>query len=59
MITVLALYKILKAQKVMIVNEKGEVLYAGISNDVPVRCMNLWVTSLKYEKGCYIIITDL
>lgn len=59
MVTVLALYKILKGEKVMILSEKGEVLYEGISSDVPIRCMDLWVISLKYEKGCYIIKTDL
>ena len=58
MVTVLALYKILNSEKVMIVSETGEVLYEGISSDVPIRCMDLWVTSLKYEKGCYIIKTE-
>lgn len=58
MVTVLALYKILKSEKVMIVDKESNVLYEGISSDVPIRCMDLWVTSLGYKKGCYIIITD-
>lgn len=58
MVAVLALYKILKAEKVMIVGTKGEILYEGISSDVPIRCMDLWVTSLEYEKECYIIRTE-
>ena len=58
MVTVLALYKILKSEKVMIVDEESKVLYEGISSDVPIRCMDLWVTSLAFEKGCFIIITN-
>ena len=58
MVTVLALYKILKSEKVMIVDEKDEVLYEGISSDVPIRCMDLWVTSLEYDNDCYMIRTE-
>lgn len=57
MVTVLSLYKILTAEKVKILDEKEEIIYDGVSNDVPIRCMDLWVSSLKYEKGYYILKT--
>lgn len=55
MITVMTIYKILDNEKVKILNEDSAILYDGISTDIPIRCMDLWVTNLKYEKGCYIL----
>lgn len=57
MVTVLALYKILDREKVKILDENDKILYDGVSDDVPIRCMDLFVSSLKYEKGCYILKT--
>lgn len=58
MVAVMALYKILDNEKVKILDENSTILYEGNSSDIPIRCMNLWVNSLKYEKGCYIIKTN-
>lgn len=58
MVTVLALYKILEAEPIKIIDSNNELLYEGVSCDVPIRCMDLWVSSLKCVKGCYIIKTS-
>lgn len=57
MVSVLALYKILDREKIKILDENDKILYDGVSEDVPIRCMDLFVSSLKYEKGYYILKT--
>ena len=54
----MSLYNILDNEKVKILDEDNTILYDGISIDIPIRCMDLWVTNLKYEKDCYILKTN-